>query len=164
MKDLISLYREAVRDDWDKQTDATLANMQEAEQNLLSRLSAGEEAVKKVAELEKLNDKYRQDTQDNYGDLRGTIKFRKKPIVNEAIRWTGDNLREIIDFTGLHPSAQKWTWEEYEEVVRTKGLKIFTLEGPLFASVGDYIMRGVNGEFYPIKPDISPASGQGETK
>ena len=53
MKDLISLYREAVRDDWDKQTDATLANMQEAEQNILSHLAAGEEAVKKVAELEK---------------------------------------------------------------------------------------------------------------
>ena len=52
MNKLISLYRDAVRDDWDKQTDATLANMQEAEQNLLSRLSAGEEAVKKVAELE----------------------------------------------------------------------------------------------------------------
>ena len=55
MNKIISLYRDAVRDDWDKQTDATLANMQEAEQNLLSRLSAGEEAVKKVAELE--NDK-----------------------------------------------------------------------------------------------------------
>ena len=121
---------------------------------LLSRLSTGDEAVKKVAELEKLNDKYRQDTQDNYGDIRGTIKFRKKPIVNEAIRWTGDNLREIIDFTGLHPSAQKWTWEEYEDVVKHEGLKIFTLEGPLNASIGDYIMRGVSGEFYPIKTDI----------
>ena len=53
MNKIISLYRDAVRDDWDKQTDATLANMQEAEQNLLSRLAAGEEAVKKVAELEK---------------------------------------------------------------------------------------------------------------
>jgi len=52
MSKLISLYRDAVRDDWDNQTDATLANMQEAEQNLLSRLSAGAEAVKKVAELE----------------------------------------------------------------------------------------------------------------
>ena len=52
MNKIISLYRDAVRDDWDKQTDATLANMQEAEQNILSRLSAGEEAVKKVAELE----------------------------------------------------------------------------------------------------------------
>lgn len=53
MNKIISLYRDAVRDDWDKQTDATLANMQEAEQNILSHLSAGEEAVKKVAELEK---------------------------------------------------------------------------------------------------------------
>lgn len=52
MNKLISLYRDAVRDDWDAQTDATLANMQEAELNLLSRLAAGEEAVKKVAELE----------------------------------------------------------------------------------------------------------------
>jgi hypothetical protein len=82
------------------------------------------------------------------------MKFCKKPIVNEAIRWTGENLKEIIDFTGLHPSAQKWTWEEYEEVVKNEGLKIFTLEGPLLASLGDYIMRGVRGEFYPIKPDI----------
>lgn len=53
MNKIISLYRDAVRDDWDKQTDATLANMQEAEQNILSHLAAGEEAVKKVAELEK---------------------------------------------------------------------------------------------------------------
>lgn len=83
------------------------------------------------------------------------MKFQKKPIINEAIQWTGNNLREIINFTGLHPSAQKqWTWEEYEDVVRREGLKIFTLEGPLMASVGDYIMRGVKGEFYPIKPDI----------
>jgi hypothetical protein len=52
MNKIISLYRDAVRDDWDKQTDATLANMQEAEQNILSHLAAGEAAVKKVAELE----------------------------------------------------------------------------------------------------------------
>ena len=84
----------------------------------------------------------------------GRMQFRKKPIINEAVQWTGDNLREIIDFTGLHPSVGKWTWEEYEEVVKNEGLKIFTLEGPLFASVGDYIMRGVNGELYPIKPGI----------
>lgn len=82
------------------------------------------------------------------------MKFRKKPVEVDAIQWTGNNLKEIIEFAGLHPSAQKWTWEEYEEVVRNEGLKIFTLEGPLMASVGDYIMRGVHGEFYPIKPDI----------
>lgn len=81
-------------------------------------------------------------------------KFRKKPVTIEAIRWNGDNLREIIAFTGLHPSANRWTWEEYEEVVANEGLKIFTLEGPIMASVGDMIIRGVQGEFYPCKPDI----------
>ena len=85
-------------------------------------------------------------------------KYRKKPVVIEAVQWTGDNLREIIDFTGLHESAKKWTWEEYEKVVALQGLKIFTLEGPLNASPGDYIIKGVQGEFYPCKPDIFEAT------
>jgi hypothetical protein len=81
-------------------------------------------------------------------------KYTKKPVTIEAILWTGHNLREVIAFTGLHPSAEKWSWEEYCEVVRTEGLKIFTLEGPLLARIEDYIIKGVNGEFYPCKPDI----------
>lgn len=82
------------------------------------------------------------------------MKFRKKPVVIEAVQWTGNNLRDIIDFTGLHSSAKKWTWEEYEAVVANEGLKIFTLEGSLMASIGDMIIKGVHGEFYPCKPDI----------
>ena len=82
------------------------------------------------------------------------MKYRKKPVVIEAIQWTGKNLREIIDFTGLNKSAEKWTWEEYCDVVKNEGLKIFTLEGPLMATVGDYIIQGVSGEHYPCKPDI----------
>lgn len=82
------------------------------------------------------------------------MKYRKKPVVIEAIKWTGDNLREIIDFSGLHQSATKWTWDEYEEVVKNDGLKIFTLEGKMNADVGDFIIKGVKGEFYPCKPDI----------
>lgn len=80
--------------------------------------------------------------------------FQKKPVVIEAVQWKGDNLREVIDFTSLHESARKWTWEEYEKVVAEEGLKIFTLEGPLNASIGDWVIRGVRGEFYPCKPDI----------
>lgn len=80
--------------------------------------------------------------------------YRKRPVVIEAVQWTGDNLREVIKFTGLHPSAEKWAWEEYEEVVAEEGLKIFTAEGPLMASVGDWIIRGVRGEVYPCKPQI----------
>jgi hypothetical protein len=86
------------------------------------------------------------------------MKFRKKPVVIEAVQWTGKNLREVIDFTGLHPSATKWTWDEYEAVVRKDGLKIFTMEGPLMATIGDWIIRGVKGEFYPCKPDIFAAT------
>lgn len=86
------------------------------------------------------------------------MKFRKKPVVIEAIQWNGTNLREIIDFAGLHPSAKKWTWEEYSEVVAKEGLKIFTIEGPLMATVKDWIIRGVKGEYYPCKPDIFEAT------
>jgi hypothetical protein len=80
--------------------------------------------------------------------------FRKKPVTIEAVKWTGNNLREIIDFIGLNESAKKWTWEEYEDVVAEAGLKIFTLEGSHRATIGDWIIKGVKGEFYPCKPDI----------
>ena len=82
------------------------------------------------------------------------LKIRKKPVEIYAIEWTGNNLREVIDFCGLHESARKWTWEEYCEVVAKDGLKIFTLEGPLHASIGDFILEGVQGEHYPCKPDV----------
>ena len=82
------------------------------------------------------------------------MKFRKKPVVIEAVQWTGNNLREVIDFAGLHPSAEKWTWEEYMAVVEKDGLKIFTLEGSHMATVGDWIICGVHGEHYLCKPDI----------
>ena len=88
------------------------------------------------------------------GDQILPSKFRKRPVVIEAMRWSGSNMREIIDFTGLHPSAYKWTWEEYEAVVKKDGLKIFSLEGPHLVSVGDWIIQGVKGEFYACKPDI----------
>jgi hypothetical protein len=82
------------------------------------------------------------------------MKYRKKPVVIEAVQWQGNNLGEVIGFTGLHESARKWTWKEYEAVVARGGLKIFTLEGSLMASIGDFIIRGINGEYYPCKPDI----------
>jgi len=85
-------------------------------------------------------------------------RYRKKPVVIEAIQWTGDNLAEIIQFIGLHESALKWTWAEYESVVAREGLKIFTLEGSHLASIGDFIIKGIQGEAYPCKPDIFAAT------
>ena len=69
------------------------------------------------------------------------IKFRKKPVVIEAVKWTGENGEEIEKFC---PKA-KFSYSR---------LIIPTLEGDHFADVGDMIIKGVKGEFYPCKPDI----------
>ena len=62
-----------------------------------------------------------------------------------AIKWTGDNLREVINLTGWNESASsKWTWEEYEQVVKEKGLKIFTPDGAVIAAIGSWIVRDGN--------------------
>ena len=69
-------------------------------------------------------------------------KYRKKPVTIEAIQWNGENLSEIDEFT---ESKVK----NHESV-----LIIPTLEGDMYASLNDYIIKGVNGEFYPCKPNI----------
>lgn len=71
-------------------------------------------------------------------------KYRKKPVVIEAIQWTGDNLKELRQMNGFNAVHTCFCGD----------LKIKTLEGIMTASVGDYIIRGVNGEFYPCKPDV----------
>jgi len=94
--------------------------------------------------------------------LVGAIKYRKKPVVIEAVQWTGKNLREVISFTDGSPETRShhagMMWEQYEELVSRDGLKIFTLEGKMDASVGDFIIRGVAGELYPCKPGIFAAT------
>lgn len=69
--------------------------------------------------------------------------YRKKPVVIEAIQWTGYNRREILDFIGRNGS-----WGD------SIGLTITTLEGVHSATEGDYIIKGIAGEFYPCKPEI----------
>lgn len=68
-------------------------------------------------------------------------KYKKKPVVIEAIQWTGDNTFDVFNFVG------------YDCLESTK-LVIHTLEGKHYASVGDYIIKGISGEYYPCKPDI----------
>lgn len=81
-------------------------------------------------------------------------KYRKKPVVIEAIEWAGDNLKEVLDFTGRNPSVVDWSFAKIAKLVDREGLKIFTLEGSHNASIGDMIIKGVAGEFYPCKPEI----------
>ncbi len=74
--------------------------------------------------------------------------FRKKPVVIEAIKWTGENADEVQAFlhNGHPDAAHGW--------VKGRFVEIGTLEGLMVASVGDWIIKGVRDEFYPCKPDI----------
>lgn len=69
-------------------------------------------------------------------------KFRKIPVVIDAVQWTGANLGEIQAF-----------YKPYNILVGDE-IHIHTLEGTMVASKGDWIIKGVKGEFYPCKPDI----------
>jgi hypothetical protein len=71
-------------------------------------------------------------------------EFRKKPVVIEAVRWTGSS-QSIIELV---------EWSRGEIWFDNDGPVIETLEGPLHASLNDWIIKGVQGEFYPCKPDI----------
>lgn len=83
-------------------------------------------------------------------------KYKKKPIVVEAIRWTGSNLEEIRNFVGSD------LIEEYVKLFDIKrtlkkmlvDIAIDTLEGIMRVDYGDYIIKDVNNELYPCKPDI----------
>lgn len=78
------------------------------------------------------------------------MKYRKKPVIIEAIQFedNSDRIIEIHEFMGGDTIRVNY------EDKNNPYLKIETLEGIMKASVGDYIIKGVNGEFYPCKPDI----------
>ena len=83
------------------------------------------------------------------------MKYITKPVEIEAVRWTGLNHEEIKAFVGesliydIHGTA--WEIEEGRPHVY---MKIRTLEGDMTVSVGDYIIKGLIGEFYPCKPGV----------
>lgn len=76
-----------------------------------------------------------------------TRKYMKRPIVIEAMQWTGENRKDIFMFCSK-------SYTHYQIGSNIPELRIQTLEGSMIASVGDYIIKGIQGEFYPCKPDI----------
>lgn len=71
------------------------------------------------------------------------MKYRKKPVVIEAVQWTGIIKPDVEHLLGKANVLLKGT-----------SLLIPTLEGVMEARMGDYIIRGVSGELYPCKSDI----------
>ena len=95
-------------------------------------------------------------------------KFRKKPIVIEAVRWYPDTPVEGVTEIEVdeHGKPQQVEGLQGAHVVvagtcapydRIKGM-VQTLEGPVYADPGDWIITGVKGEKYPCKPDIFEAT------
>lgn len=78
--------------------------------------------------------------------------YRKKPVVIEAMRYPG--LREMAEAS----LVLAWLDEHGVQHRHDKGLIIPTLEGDHRADPGDWIIKGVQGEFYPCKPDIFDAT------
>jgi hypothetical protein len=76
-------------------------------------------------------------------------RFRKKPVEIEAVQFTGDNPQEVMVLA-----------DEQTMVFRRerKTLLISTLEGEMTARPGDWVVKGVKGEVYPVKPDIFEAT------
>lgn len=80
------------------------------------------------------------------------MKFRKKPVVIDAIQWTGNNEIDVTDFVGEKLKTNRHLQSETKDLPSI--IYIPTLEGVMQAKANDWIIKGVNGEFYPCKPDI----------
>jgi hypothetical protein len=81
-------------------------------------------------------------------------KFRKKPVIIEAIQWNGKNFDECMNFMEDYLGSKFHYENEEERALKEKTLYIKTLEGIMTAQKNDWIIKGINGEFYPCKPDI----------
>ena len=78
-------------------------------------------------------------------------KYRKKPVVIEAEHFTDENKDRCFNFITCNKAA---VFDKSGHLY----IEIHTLEGVMVASIGDYIIKGVSGEFYPCKPDIFAAT------
>ena len=72
------------------------------------------------------------------------MRYKTKPCEIEAVQWTGQNIKEIMQFTTDKDNIH----------IKDGELLVSTLEGDMKASVGDYIIKGLRGEYYPYKPDV----------
>ncbi|AYN57470.1 hypothetical protein HOU47_gp64 [Arthrobacter phage Constance] len=82
-------------------------------------------------------------------------KFRKKPVVIEAVKYDRGNGGPIAKWCG---GRENFEAKASDPTDVAEWIDIPTLEGVMKASLGDWIIKGVNGEFYPCKPDIFAAT------
>lgn len=84
-----------------------------------------------------------------------STRFRKKPVVIEAMQWHGEpktKLRDIQSFMGA--KSLDYVGTDRGGILEAHTIVINTLEGCMKCVPGDWIIKGVSGEFYPCKPDV----------
>lgn len=85
------------------------------------------------------------------------MKYRKKPVVIEAFKFVG-----CFKGFAVEPYPPCWVFDGLDTGVLTfdsqGDLYVNTLEGKMLVSIGDYIIKGIQGELYPCKPDIFEAT------
>ena len=88
-------------------------------------------------------------------------KFRKKPVVVEAVQYTG-SVSSTIFIYGLVNKTDIKSAEQANKIIaeceRNGGININTLEDIMLVSKGDWVIKGIKGEFYPCKQDIFDAT------
>lgn len=90
--------------------------------------------------------------------MSNPAKYRKKPVVIEAMEFLGNEVTRSEQEASAH-SIVRWIGEHGHSAAsmdssRGRYVVIATLEGKMEATPGDFIIKGVQGEFYPCKPDI----------
>ena len=80
------------------------------------------------------------------------MRYRKLPVIIDAVIWDGDE-----------DKIEAFLETDWGIANDENELIIFTLEGDMLANIGDYIIKGVQGEYYPCKPDIFAATYEAVT-
>jgi hypothetical protein len=75
-------------------------------------------------------------------------RYKTKPVVIEALLFNGENAIQIFDFIGDYEAR------DCIDIHTTDNPVIKTLEGNMLCTPGDYVIKGLRGEFYPCKPDV----------
>lgn len=81
-------------------------------------------------------------------------KIRSKSIISEAVQWDGRNFDEISNFTGDWHGSKIAHEDAEKSAYKTGKMYIFTLYGIVASNVGDYIVKGINGEIYIYNPTL----------
>jgi hypothetical protein len=87
-------------------------------------------------------------------------QFRKKPVVIEAIQNEGDWLPIVKWLEAASPNGMVFQPGQHPPITRNEdgSLNVHTAEGVMLGGLGDWIIRGIQGELYPCKPDIFAAT------